>query len=141
MSGDYTSELKHKDWNPYLYSVNDDLNILNSLMPRCYDLGKWYTKDAAINLQTFYMSRATFIRLPNVIKKINNIVRQFHDPIFIKDYTEKTSNALTFELDAINILFICLSQITERLSENEIIPVVKYKKNKFVDEDYLGGAI
>lgn len=137
----YESELKHKDWNPYLYSVNDDLNILNALMPQCYDLGKGYTKTAAINLQVFYMARETFIRLPQVINTINKIVAAFHEPSFIKDYARRESSALQFELECIPKLLNCLSQINSRLSDNELIPVVKYRKKKYLDPDFEGAAI
>jgi len=137
----FSSELKHKDWNPYLHSVNDDLNIISSLFPDCYDLGKGYTKRAAINLQVFYMSRQTFIRLPKVIEKINKIVEQFHSPQFIKDYKDNNATALQFELKSIGILLECLSEITNRLSENELIPVVRYRKKRIIDEDYIGASV
>ena len=42
---------------------------------------------------------------------------------FIKDYSEQKPNALQFELNSIQVLLDCLSQITERLSENEIISI------------------
>ena len=137
----FTSELKHKDWNPYLHSVNDDLNILNTLLPDCYDLGKGNTRRAAINLQVFYRSRETFIRLPNVIKKIDKIVAQFHSPHFVKDYHEKKAEALQWELECISVLLDCLSQITARLSENTLIPEVKYKKKRIIEEDYIGASV
>jgi hypothetical protein len=141
MSQDIVSDLKYKDWIPYIHSVNEDLNIINASLAKCYDLGKGYTKNAAINLQIFYMARETYIKLPEVIKKINHIVEQFHNPQFIKDYSAKKPSALAFEFQAIQTLLYCLSKITERLSENTLIPEVEYKKKKQIDEDLKGVAI
>ena len=85
------TNLRYMDWNPYLHSVNDDLNVINALTPFCYDLGKYNVKKLAINLQGLYYSREPFIREPKVIKIINDIIIKFHDPVFLRDYKEERS--------------------------------------------------
>lgn len=136
------TNLRYMDWNPYLHSVNDDLNVINSLIPSCYDLGNGNVKRLAINLQGLYYSRHPFINQPKVIEKINNIISRFHDNSFLKDYREKTPNSLAFELKCLNILLAeCYSPIVKKLSQNKLIPEVEITKEEEIDESYKGMAI
>lgn len=136
------TNLRYMDWNPYLHSVNDDLNVINSLIPQCYELGKGNVKRLAINLQGLYYSRHPFINKPEVIKLINDIIAKFHDNNFMKDYIEKTPKALEYELKCLNILLDrCYSKIVAMLSQNKLIPEVEITKEEEIDELYKGMAI
>lgn len=137
-----STNLRYMDWNPYLHSVNDDLNVINSLIPTCYDLGKGNVRRLAINLQGLYYSRHPFIRDDKVINLINNIISKFHDKKFMNDYNEKRPEALEYELRCINILLNkCYAVIVQNLSRNKLIPEVEYTKEEEVDPLYRGAAI
>jgi len=136
------TNLRYMDWNPYLHSVNDDLNVINSLIPECYDLGQGNVKRLAINLQGLYYSRHPFINQPKVIEKINEVITKFHDNTFMKDYNEKTPRAMEYELKCLNILLDkCYSKIVAKLSQNKLIPEVEITKEEEIDELYKGMAI
>lgn len=136
------TNLRYMDWNPYLHSVNDDLNVINSLIPQCYDLGKGNVKRLAINLQGLYYSRHPFIREKQVIELINKIISKFHEPNFLKDYNEKKPDAIQYELKCINILLNkCYASIVANLSRNKLIPEVEYTKEEEVDPLFKGGAV
>ena len=133
--------LKYMDWNPYLHSVNDDLNVINGLIGKAYELGKGNVKQLAINLQALYYSRQTYIRKPKILITINKIISQFHNPSFMRDYRDGKANANDYEYKCINILLECYSEMVKSLSENKIIPEVDITKMEQIDDDYLGGAI
>lgn len=136
-----SSNLRYMDWNPYLHSVNNDLNVVNSLIPKCYELGKNNVRNLAINLQALYYSRRPFILNDRVINKINSIINKLHDPAFVKDYKEKKESALSFEYKCIHILLNeCYVVIVDRLSKNKLIPEVEYTREEEIDERFKGMA-
>ncbi len=137
-----STNLRYMDWDPYLHSVNDDLNVINSLIPMCYDLGKGNVKRLAINLQGLYYSRHPYINEPKVIELINKVISKFHDPIFLKDYKESKPDALKYELKCVEILLSeCYSVIVAKLSRNKLIPEVEVTKTEELDERFKGAAI
>lgn len=136
------TNLKYMDWDPYLHSVNDDLNVINSIIPQCYELGKGNVKRLAINLQALYYSRHPYINDENVINLINNVIEKFHEKQFLKDYYEHRPEALQYELKCINLLLSrCYSVIVSKLSRNKLIPEVEVTKVEQVDERYKGAAV
>lgn len=137
----YESNLRYMDWNPYLHSVNDDLNIINALIPLCYDLGKGNVKKLAINLQGLYYSRGMYINDPAILDRIEKVIAQLHKPEFVKDYNEKRQGALNYEYNSIRVLLKCYKEISLALSRNKLIPEVEYNKVEQIDEDYEGIAI
>ncbi len=137
-----STNLRYMDWDPYLHSVNDDLNVINSLIPTCYELGKGNVKRLAINLQGLYYSRHPYINEPKVIELINKIIEKFHDPGFLKDYNDGLASALQYELKCINILLSsCYSKIVKKLSMNKLIPEVEIVKTEELDDLFKGIAI
>ncbi|MCJ8328317.1 MAG: hypothetical protein MJK08_14595 [Campylobacterales bacterium] len=135
------SNLRYMDWNPYLHSVNDDLNVINALIPFCYDLGKGNVKKLAINLQGLYYSRGTYIMDEKILIKIEKVIQQFHIPSFVKDYSEKTPNALNYEYVSIKVLLKCYNEIVLKLSRNKLIPEVEYVEIQELDDLYKGVAL
>lgn len=135
------SNLRYMDWNPYLHSVNDDLNVINAIIPDCYDLGKGHVKRLAINLQGLYYSRGTYIRDEKILARIEKVISQLHNPQFVKDYKEKTTNALSYEYNSIKVLLRCYNEIVLKLSRNKLIPEVEYVEVEEVDELYKGMAL
>jgi len=133
--------LRYMDWNPYLHSVNDDLNTINSLATDSYKLGKWKVREFAINLQIFYYSREPYINNINVIDTINKILDQLHDNKFVKDYNERRSSAIDFEYKSIRKLLECQRIIVKSLSQTKIIPEVDITILQKPDEDYEDVAL
>lgn len=129
------------DWNPYLHSVNDDLNTINSLATDSYKLGKWKVREFAINLQIFYYSREPYINNIKVIDTINKILDQLHDSKFVKDYNERRSSAIDFEYKSIRKLLECQRIIVKSLSQTKIIPEVDITILQKPDEDYEDVAL
>jgi|SRR6056297_558120 len=133
--------LRYMDWNPYLHSVNDDLNTINSLATDSYKLGKWKVREFAINLQIFYYSREPYINNIKVIDTINKILDQLHDSKFVKDYNERRSSAIDFEYKSIRKLLECQRIIVKSLSQTKIIPEVDITILQKPDEDYEDVAL
>ena len=138
---DIQRNLRYMDWNPYLHSVNDDLNIINRCATQSYNLGKWKVKEFAINLQIFYYSREPYIMKSKTIEKINNIIDQLHSESFIIDYTERKANAIAYEYKAIKILLECQRVIVRSLSRSKIIPEVDITISDKIDEMYEDVAV
>jgi hypothetical protein len=133
--------LRYMDWNPYLHSVNDDLNIINRLATESYKLGSWKVKEFAINLQIFYQSREAYIMLPKTLLSITKIIDQFHRSDFIKDYEKRTPRAIEYEYKAIKVLLNCLMLITRSLSQTKIIPEVDITVRDKIDDKYEDVAV
>jgi hypothetical protein len=135
------SSLKYMDWNPYLHSVNDDLNVITALIPYCYDLGKHNVKKLAIHLQALYYSREAFIRRPETLKRINEVVGQMHNPNFQKDYADLKDTAVQYEYKCIKELLDCYSDIVRAFSKHNLIPEVQFTEVEKGDPMYEGVAV
>jgi hypothetical protein len=133
--------LRYMDWNPYLHSVNDDLNIINRCATQSYNLGKWKVKEFAINLQIFYYSREPYIMQPKTIETINKILDQLHNSSFIDDYEKRKPDAIEYEYKAIKTLLQCQRVIVRNLSQSKIIPEIDITIRDKPNPDYEDVAV
>ena len=135
------SGLEFKEWVDFLHSCNDDLNILNEMARKSFDLGSDNISNFCVSLRVFLSSKKPYIYDQTILDKVQKIQDTLFSNEFRKSLDERKTHALKYQYEALNSLLIQYEKIVKCLSSNGIIPTVTTRIEEKPDEDYLGASV
>jgi len=132
--------LEYKEWRDFLVSVNDDLNIINDTMRKCY-INKLMILDFSNLLNVLAISKSAYIYNQNILKDLQKIEDNLYSGRLIKDVESGIPAALinlSKKFIALKHIYI---KIVREFSAYGLIPTITETENSSPEDKYLGVAV